>query len=315
MGSGHAGWDWRPLKEVRCVSAWGFLGVCAGVIALGVVAQSVSAQTLAAVKKRGQVSCGVNGNLPPFSSVNEKKERVGFDADFCRAVAAAVLGDATKVNYIALPIAKRFDALKSGEIDVLARHSAITMERTAGAGVRGAAVTYIDGQAFVVPRRINVASLTGLDKKTLCVTKDEPHQNAAESWMSLRGLSVTSTAFDNQDAMYEAFFAGKCDAVTQEATIVATTIIATGKAGRLPDAARDHLERAARPLREVGRRPMVRHRALDLQRDDPGRGIRGHLDQRRRPAQLQGSDDPPSAGRRLPATARCWASTRAGPTT
>jgi general L-amino acid transport system substrate-binding protein len=208
----------------------GILGICAGVIAMGTVAQEVGAQTLAAVKKRGQLVCGVNGNLPPFSFTNEKKERVGFDADFCRAIAAAVLGDATKVNFVALPIAKRFDALKSGEIDLLVRHSAISMERTAGTGVRSAATTYIDGQAFVVPRRINVSSLTGLDKKTLCVAKDAPHQNNAESWMALRGLSVTPMTFDNQDAMYEAFFAGKCDAVTQEATIVAMTVIATGKA-------------------------------------------------------------------------------------
>ncbi len=194
--------------------------------------------TLDAVKKRGQLACGVNGSLAAFSYLNDKKERVGFDAEYCRAIAAAVLGDATKVNFVPLPLAKRFEALASGQVDVLVRHSIVTMDRTVGTGVRAAAVTYIDGQAFVVPKTLGANALQALDKQTVCVTKDTPHKVNTENWFTLRGLSVTTSVFDDQDAMYQAFFAGRCAGVTQEATILASTIIASGKATNylmLPD--------------------------------------------------------------------------------
>jgi general L-amino acid transport system substrate-binding protein len=211
---------------------WVFgVGAMATVLAISGASSAWAESTLAIVKKRGELACGVNGSLPAFSYLDDKKERQGFDAEYCRAVAAAVLGDAKKVKFVALPLAKRFDALKSGEVDLLVRHSTISMERTAGGGVRYAAVTFIDGQAFVVPRKIGVSGLAGLDKKTVCVTKDTPHKLNVETWLNLRGLSATVTAFDDQDKMYEAFFAGKCDGVSQEATILASTVIASGKAG------------------------------------------------------------------------------------
>jgi general L-amino acid transport system substrate-binding protein len=112
------------------------------------------------------------------------------------------------------------------------------MERTAGSGLRAAAVTYIDGQAFVIPKAMGASTLQALDKQTVCVTKDTPHKANVENWFNLRGLSVVTSVFDDQDAMYQAFFAGRCAGVTQEATILASTIIASGKAGNylmLPD--------------------------------------------------------------------------------
>src|SRR5471032_451503 len=131
---------------------WVF-GVSAMATAFAISGAPAKAEsTLAVVKKRGELACGVNGSLPAFSYLDDKKERVGFDAEYCRAVAAAVLGDAKKVKFVPLPIDKRFEALKSGEVDLLVRHSMISMERTATAGVRYAAITFIDGQAFVVPR-------------------------------------------------------------------------------------------------------------------------------------------------------------------
>ncbi len=212
------------------IVSWVF-GVGAMATALAISGPAAQAQsTLATVKKRGELVCGVNGSLPAFSYLDDKKERVGFDAEYCRAVAAAVLGDAKKVKFVPLPIAKRFEALKSGEIDLLVRHTIISMDRTANAGVRYAAVTFIDGQAFVVPRSAGVAGLAGLDKKSVCVTKDGPHKTNVETWFNLRGLSVTAMTFDDQDAMYAAFLAGKCTGVSQEATILASTVIASGKA-------------------------------------------------------------------------------------
>ncbi len=217
-----------------------FFGVA---MALGVLVSTGTAAvaadpTLAVVKKRGQLACGVAGNLAAFSYLNDKKQRAGLDVEYCRAIAAAVLGDSTKVNFVAMPRAKRFDALKSGEIDVLIHNSIVTMERGAGTGVRPAAVTYIDGQGFVVPKSLAVNALQALDKKTVCVVNDTLHKANVENWFTLRGLAITTTAFDEQDAMYQAFFAGRCAAVTQEATILASTIIGSGKAASylmLPD--------------------------------------------------------------------------------
>jgi general L-amino acid transport system substrate-binding protein len=186
--------------------------------------------TLAAVKKRGELVCGVNGNLPAFSYLNDKKERLGFDADYCRAIAAAVLGDASKVKFVPLPIARRFEALTSGEIDVLLRHSIVTLERTADTGVRYAAINFIDGQAFVAPKALGLATLQQFEGKLLCLTQNTPHKDNVETWFRLRGLAIKVEAFDDQDAMYQAFFAGKCALVTQEATVLASTVIASGKA-------------------------------------------------------------------------------------
>ena len=213
------------------IGKWAFT-MCAAlaVAAAPLVPAHAAEPTLAVVKKRGQVSCGVNNNLPAFSFLNDKKERLGFDTDYCRAIAAAVLGDAAKVKFVPLPIAKRFEALKSGEIDVLLRHSIITMGRTVGAGVRYAAVNFIDGQAFVASKALNLNALNAFDKQTVCLTRQTPHQDNVEIWFRLRGLTITTLAFDDQDAMYEAFFANKCTLVTQEATVLALTIIASGKA-------------------------------------------------------------------------------------
>src|SRR5580692_873717 len=123
--------------------------LCGAVCALAVAGAPAEAAdpTLAAVKKRGQLVCGINGQFPGFSAMNDRKEWAGFEIEFCRAIAAAALGDATKVKFVPLTPKSRFDALRSGEIDVLARNSTATLERTAGTGVRDAAVIYIDGQA------------------------------------------------------------------------------------------------------------------------------------------------------------------------
>ena len=210
--------------------SWLISGVVALAALLPGPAALAAEPTLAAVKKRGELLCGVNGNLPAFSYLNDKKERLGFDADYCRAIAAAVLGDASKVKFVPLPIARRFEALKSGEIDVLLRHSIITLERTADTGVRYAAINFIDGQAFVAPKALGLATLQQFDNKLLCLTKNTPHKDNVETWFRLRGLTIKVEAFDDQDAMYQAFFADKCALVTQEATVLASTVIASGKA-------------------------------------------------------------------------------------
>jgi general L-amino acid transport system substrate-binding protein len=186
--------------------------------------------TLAEVKKRGHLVCGVNGELAGFSVVDAKQQWSGLDVDLCRAVAAAVLGDATKVKFVQLTAVNRFEMLKSGAVDVLARHTTITLQRAVGSGARFAAITFIDGQAFAVPKRLNITRAAQLDKAGICITRGTTYEQQTRAWFSQRGLAVSPLMFDTTDAMIAAFVDGKCNAVTQNSSGLAAAIVATGKA-------------------------------------------------------------------------------------
>ena len=111
------------------------------------------------VKKRGTLLCGVNGQAPGFSAQNAAKEWSGLDVDLCRAIAAAVLGNATKVTFIPTTAQDRFTRLSAGEFDVLARNSTVNLERSVGTKVRFAAINYYDGQAFMTPKARNASGV------------------------------------------------------------------------------------------------------------------------------------------------------------
>ena len=129
---------------------------------LGVLAGNVTsanaASTLEVVKEKGFLTCGVNTGLPGFSSPDEKGHWTGMDVDVCRAVAAAVLGDAKKVKFIPLTAKERFTALQSGEIDLLSRNTTWTLTRDATLGLNFAGVSYYDGQGFMVKKPLGVSS-------------------------------------------------------------------------------------------------------------------------------------------------------------
>ena len=186
--------------------------------------------TLAEVQKRGVLHCGTNGELPGFSTVDRQGRWSGFDVDLCKAVAVAVLRDANKVKYIPATAVNRFDMLRSGQIDMLARNTTITLQRTAGTGVRFAAVTFFDGQAFVVPKRLNIANLVGLDGRRVCITRGTTYEANTAEWFAQRKLAVTPVLFDTTEATIEAFLSGACDAVTHQSAGLAAAIVATGKA-------------------------------------------------------------------------------------
>ena len=187
--------------------------------------------TLALIKKRGQILCGVNGELHGFSFVDKQGRWSGFDVDFCRSVAAATLGDASKVKFVPATATNRFEMLKSGQMDLLARNTTITLRRSTGdTGVRYAAVTYIDSQGFAVSKKSGIKNLSELDKARICVTRDTSYQQNTLDWFAGLGLSVKLVLFDKTEATFEAFVAGACEAVTQQATGLVTAIVNTGKA-------------------------------------------------------------------------------------
>jgi general L-amino acid transport system substrate-binding protein len=201
------------------------------VTALLLLAVPAAAQsTLDTVKKRGELLCGADGTLPGFSLLNAVKEWQGMDVDLCRAIAAAVLGDATKVKFIPVSAKDRFDKLSAGEFDVLARNSTVTLQRSAGMKVRFAVVNYIDGQTFVVPKKLKIEQVAGLASNTVCLAKGTTHEFNMKAWFGARKLPVTPLAFDTAEAMYTAFYAGRCAAVTADATALAGAIIRSGRA-------------------------------------------------------------------------------------
>jgi general L-amino acid transport system substrate-binding protein len=209
---------------------WVLLAVAGCAVALSARQASAAEPTLDVVKTRGRLVCGVNGELPGFSFFNAVKEWEGLDVEFCRAVAAAVLGDATKVTFVPLTADQRFDALAAGKVDLLARNSTVTLQRTAGTGVRFAAVTYYDGQAFVVPKRLKIDRATSLSGGNVCVVNGTTHSDNMDNWFRVRRLSVVPLTFETAADMYKAFFIGRCLAVTQDATALASMMVRSGKA-------------------------------------------------------------------------------------
>src|SRR5437899_121831 len=134
------------------------------------IASSAAAQsTLDSVRSKGHVQCGVNTGLAGFSQPDSRGIWRGIDVDVCRAVAAAVFGDANKVRYTPLTAQQRFTALQSGEVDLLARNTTWTLSRDTSLGIKFVAVNYYDGQGFMVPKKANVKSAKQLSGATVCV--------------------------------------------------------------------------------------------------------------------------------------------------
>jgi general L-amino acid transport system substrate-binding protein len=208
----------------------------AGILSAGPV--SAGSSTLDAVRKRGELVCGVNGMLPGFSALNAAKQWEGLDVDYCRAIAAAVLGDAAKVKYVPLTADKRFGALVAGEIDVLVRNSTYNLERSAGGKIRFAAANFYDGQAFVVPRGRPIKRAPELDGQTVCIASGTDHEANLKAWEEVEGVKVKLLVLPNSDQMYEAFYDNKCTAISADATALASNIVRTGKGplfSMLPD--------------------------------------------------------------------------------
>ena len=139
----------------------------AAMLAFG--AQAASAQTLKAVQYRGQLICGANGVLAGFGMPDPRGNWTGFDADYCRAMAAVIFNDPTKVKFVPLTAQNRFTALQSGEVDVLARNTTWTMSRDTTLGLDFVAVNYYDGQGFIVRKSSKIDSALQLNDAAVCV--------------------------------------------------------------------------------------------------------------------------------------------------
>ncbi|HEY0848370.1 MAG TPA: amino acid ABC transporter substrate-binding protein [Bradyrhizobium sp.] len=196
-------------------------------IAFGAFAASLSvaaAGTLDTVKQRGTLVCGVSAGFAGFSAPDSQGNYKGLDVDYCRALAAAVLGDPAKVRYVALTAQNRFTALQSGEIDVLYRNSTQTFLRGVTLGLRQGPVNFYDGQGFVVKKDLGVKELKDLKGATVCVAQGTTHEVTLGDYGRANNIDWKPLVFDRIDTMYQTFFGGRCDAMTQDASALAGAV-------------------------------------------------------------------------------------------
>ena len=172
--------------------------------------------TLDAVKSKGYVQCGVSTGLPGFSAADEKGQFTGIDVDMCRAVAAAVFGDAGKVKYSPLTAKERFTAVQSGEIDMLPRNTTWTFTRDTSLGLNFAGVNYYDGQGFLVTKALGVKSALELDGASFCIQAGTTTELNLADYFRANKMQYTPITFDTSDQTVKAFEAGRCDALTSD---------------------------------------------------------------------------------------------------
>ncbi len=186
--------------------------LCAALLLLGSGA-AVQAQTLKAVKDRGTVVCGVSQGLPGFSESDGKGNWTGFDVDFCRAVAAAIFDDPAKVSYVPLNASERFDALKSGKIDILSRNSTWTLGREIE-GLTFAGVTYYDGQGFMVRKTRNVMTSMDLANVKICVQQGTTTELNIIDYFNQNGMRFEIVKVLNVAELIKSYDSAKCDVLT-----------------------------------------------------------------------------------------------------
>ena len=169
---------------------------------------------LAEVQSRGSLNCGVNDAVPGFGSLDDAGEFAGFDIDFCRAVAAAVLGDAAAVEFIALTAEQRFTALQSGEIDVLIRNTTRTATRDGSEGATFLTTTFYDGQGMMVTADSGFTSIDDMTDTNICVLSGTTTELNLATRME--GIAHTPLTFDDNEQLQAAFVAGQCDGWTSD---------------------------------------------------------------------------------------------------
>jgi general L-amino acid transport system substrate-binding protein len=189
-----------------------------GAAVLGLAASAASAATLDDVKSKGFVQCGVNTGLAGFAAPNDQGEWSGFDVDICKAVAAAVFGDATKVKYTPTTAKERFTALQSGEIDVLSRNTTWTLSRDTSLGFNFAGVNYYDGQGFMINAKKlpGVNSALQLSGASVCVQTGTTTELNLSDYFRANKMEYNPVVFEKLEEVNAAYDSGRCDVYTTD---------------------------------------------------------------------------------------------------
>jgi general L-amino acid transport system substrate-binding protein len=198
---------------------------------LGLLAGSAStyAGTLDAVRDRGQLICGINPSLPGFGQPDNDGHFKGFNADLCRAIAAAVLGNPNKVKFMPLAAPTRFQALSSGAIDVLTHNSTWTMQRDTGTGLHFTGITFFDGQAFLARKAAGLTSASELAGASVCTQQGSTSELNAADFFRSHKQKYELVSFANEDEATRAFADGRCDVLTSDASALAAARLKLAK--------------------------------------------------------------------------------------
>ncbi|SHG62439.1 amino acid ABC transporter substrate-binding protein [Cognatishimia maritima] len=180
-------------------------------LAVSLPAQAQDGSTVEAVKSKGVVSCAANGGRQGMSSLDSQGKWVGLDVDTCRAVAAAVLGDAEAINMVKATTQTRFPMLQTGEVDIVTANATWTLSRDAELGINFTVTTFYDGQGFMVPKDLGVSDVAELDGADLCVPPGSNSEKVAADVAQKNNISFNSIVIEDQSELQKAFFNGRCD--------------------------------------------------------------------------------------------------------
>src|ERR1700735_1112146 len=192
-------------------------------LTLGIAGHAEAGQTLDNVKSKGQLVCGVSTGTAGFAMADSQGAFKGLDVDVCHALSAAIFGAPDKIRYVPLSAPQRFTALQSGEIDVLSRNTTWTLQREGSLGLLFAPVTFYDGQGFIVAKKLGVKSAKDLSGATICVQPGTTTELNLADYFRANKLTLKSVTIENLDEVENAFFSGRCDAYTTDASGLAGT--------------------------------------------------------------------------------------------
>ena len=211
------------------IAALALGALAAGTVTSITIAQSTTASRLDTVKKRGKLICGVNAALPGFGFLDSAGKYSGFDVDFCKAVAVAVLGDASKVDYVSLTAAARFTAIQSGEVDVVFRNTTMTSTRDGEVGVDFGPINFYDGQGVMVKSDSPAKRIIDLDGATICTNQGTTTEQNINDYGRLKKKQFKVVTYADFDKVMAAFDQDRCDAVTTDSSGLASRRAAAAK--------------------------------------------------------------------------------------
>lgn len=197
------------------------LGSTLVALTLGAAMPAMAGKVLDNVKKKDLLTCGVHTGRAGFAQADGSGKWTGLDVDFCRAVAAAVLGDANKVKYVPTSGQTRITALQSGEIDLLARNTTFNFTRDTSLGLMWAGINFYDGQAFIVKKRPGLKSAKQLDKASICIDAGTSTERNLQDFARNNKITLRTVVFDNAEGSKQAFSSGRCQAYTGDYTALA----------------------------------------------------------------------------------------------
>jgi len=200
--------------------------VLAGGVGLGLAGTAQAGPTLDKVKQAGQITCGVNTGQAGFAAPDSQGRWAGFNIDICKALSAAIFGAVDKVKYVPLTAQQRFTALQSGEVDLLSNNTTDTLQRDTALGLNFAPIVFYDGQGFMVAKKLGVKGSKELNGATICVSPGTTTELNLADYFRANKMEFKPVVIEKVDELRAAFFSGRCDVLTGDASALNATRIA-----------------------------------------------------------------------------------------